>query len=155
MHVQVLLLEDLCNRSPGYSALVIREETPSPLPVGFPTDGLPELPRKHCLVKTPGYRLILLLAVRGGPDLSGGPFRLGVPHQARVLAPLPEVYAPRDPCPDFSGLADAQRLCENDVGEDEGSLEVPTPCENPPSFRGQDSREAVPHRSRGRGVPSR
>ena len=42
-HVQVLLPDDLCNRSPGFGALVIQEETPSPFPVGCPTDGLPEL----------------------------------------------------------------------------------------------------------------
>ena len=42
--VRVLLPEDLFNKSPGFGALVLREETPSPLPVGRPTDGLAELP---------------------------------------------------------------------------------------------------------------
>ena len=43
-HIWVLLPEDLCNLSPGFRALVIREETPSTLPVGCLTDGLAELP---------------------------------------------------------------------------------------------------------------
>ena len=73
------------------------------------------------------WRLVLLLAAGGGPVLSGSPFRLSVSFQTRVLDPLPEVHAPRDPGPDLSGLVDAQRLCKNDVGEDEGSLGVPTP----------------------------
>ena len=42
-HVRVLLQEDLCKQSLGFSALVLREETPSPLLVGCLTDGLPEL----------------------------------------------------------------------------------------------------------------
>ena len=62
MHVWVLLPEDLCNRSPGFCALVVREETPSPLPVGCLTDSLPELTRQHFLLKAPGYRLILLIS---------------------------------------------------------------------------------------------
>ena len=62
----------------------------------------------------------------GGPDLAGSPFRLGVPHQSRMLSPPPEVHTPSDPVPDFTGPADAQRLCKNDVGVDEGSLGVPT-----------------------------
>ena len=40
MHVLVLLPEDLCNRLTCFSALVVREETPSPLPVGVPMDSL-------------------------------------------------------------------------------------------------------------------
>ena len=82
MHVGMLLPEDLYNRSPGISALVIREETPSPLPVGCLTDGLPELTRQHCVLVSPGYRLILLLLATGGPALSGGPFHLSVTYQA-------------------------------------------------------------------------
>ena len=38
--VRVLLPENLCNRSPGIHALVIREDTPSPLLVGCLTDCL-------------------------------------------------------------------------------------------------------------------
>ena len=73
-HVRVLLLEDICNRSPGFCAFVPREETPSPLPVGCLTDGLAELPREHCLVKNPRHGVVLLLAAEGSPDLSGSPF---------------------------------------------------------------------------------
>ena len=58
----MLLPEDLCNPSPGVGALVIQEETPSPLPVGYPTDGLEELPQEHCLVKTLRNGIVLLLA---------------------------------------------------------------------------------------------
>ena len=80
----MLLPEDLCNRSPGFGALVAREETPSPLPVGCPTDGLPKLTWQHCVVVAPSYS-ILLLAAGGGLALSGSPFHLGVSYQARVL----------------------------------------------------------------------
>ena len=73
------------------------------------------------------HGIVLLLVNRGGPALLGSPFRLDVPHQARMLAPLPEVHAPCDPHPDLTGPADARRLRKNDVGEDEGSLGVPTP----------------------------
>ena len=72
-HVRVLLPEDICNRSPGFSALVIREETPSLLPFCCPTDGLPELPRYHGLMKSPGHGIVLLLAAEGGPALSAAP----------------------------------------------------------------------------------
>ena len=57
----MLLPEDLCNWLPGFSALVIREETPYLLPVGCPTDILTELNRQHCVMVAPGYRLIPLL----------------------------------------------------------------------------------------------
>ena len=107
MDVRVLLLEDLCNRSPNFGALVIREETPSPLPVGCPKYGLLELPQEHGLVVTPGHGFVLLLAAGGGPALLVSPFCLGVPYQARVLAPLSEVHPPHDPDPDIPGLADA------------------------------------------------
>ena len=78
-------------------------------------------------MKAPGYRLILLLPAGGGPDLTGGTFRLGSPYQTCVLTSIPEVYMPGDPGPDLSGWTDAQRLCKNNVGKDEGSLGVPTP----------------------------
>ena len=93
-HVRVLLPKDLCNRSLGFSALVVREETPSPLPVGCSIDILPELTREHCLVEAPGYHLILLLSVRRGSSLLGGPFRIGVLYQARVETPLSEIHPP-------------------------------------------------------------
>ena len=79
-HVRVLLPEELYNWSPDFCALVIREETPSPLPVGCPTDGLPELSQEHCLVEALRYGIVLLLTAEGGPALTGSPFRLGVPH---------------------------------------------------------------------------
>ena len=123
----VLLPEDLCNRSPGFCAFFIREETPYPLPVGCLTNGLPELSQEHCIVEALRYSVVLLLAAEGGPALAGSPFRLGVPHQASMLPPLPEVHAPGDPGPDLPGPADAQRLCQHDVGKDEGSIGVLTP----------------------------
>ena len=100
---------------------------PGPDFLGPAENGLPELPREHCLVKTPGHGVVLLLAAEGGPTLAGSPFRLGIPYQASMLSLLPEVHAPGDPCPDIPVPADAQRLSKNDVGEDEGSLGVPTP----------------------------
>ena len=126
-HVQVLLPEDLCNQSPGFGALVVREEKPSPLPVGFPTDVLPDITRQHCVVIAPRYGVVLLLAAEGRTALSDSSFRFSVPYQARVLAPLLEVHLPGDLCPDLLGPADAQRLSEDDVGEDKGSLRVPAP----------------------------
>ena len=84
----------------------------------------------------------------------GSPFRLGMPHQTRVQTPLSEVHVLRDLGPDISGSADAQRLCEKNVGEDEGYLRVPTPTNNPPPFRGQDSRETAPYCTGGRGIPA-
>ena len=98
---------------------------------------------------------ILPLSFTGGPTLLGSPFRLGVLHQTRMLTPLPEVHAPRNPGPDRSGLVDAQRLRENDLGEDEGSLGVTTPTENPPLFCCQDSRKSATYRSGGRDIPAR
>ena len=120
----MLLPEDLCNQSPGFIALVLCEETPFPLPVGFLTDGLLELSQEHCLVETPGHGSVLLLAAEGGPTLAGSPFQLGTPHQASMLSPILEVHAPVDPWPDLPGPADAQHLQKNDMGKDEGSLEV-------------------------------
>ena len=150
----MLLSEDLCNRSSGFCALVIREEIPYPLSIGCPTDGLPEITRKHYVVVAPGYILILLLPATGGPALPGGPFRIGVSYQSPVEAPLPEVPPVHYSVPDLSGLADAQRLCKNNVVKDKGSLGVPTPAKNPLPFRWQDCHEAAPYYSRGRGIPS-
>ena len=127
MHVRVLLPEELCNWLPSFSALVIRKETPSPLQVSCPMDGLPELPREHCLVKAPGHGIVLLLGAEGGPALLGSPFRLGIPHRDSILSLLPEVHAPGEPGLYLLGLADAQRLCEDGVGKDEGSLGVLSP----------------------------
>ena len=115
---------------------------------------MPNLTRQHRVMISPGYRLLLLLSAGGVPALPGGPFRLRIPHQARVDTLLPEVHPPGDPCLDLPGPADAQRLCEDDVGEDKGSLEVPTLFNYPLPFHGQDGREAVPHCSCGRGIPA-
>ena len=78
-------------------------------------------------METPRHGVVLLLTAEGGPALAGSPFRLGIPHQASMLSSLPEVHAPGDPCPDLLGPADSQHLSQHDVGEDEGSLGVPTP----------------------------
>ena len=66
------------NRLPGLCALVIQEETPSLLPVGFLKDILPQLTRKHHVVIASGYRLIFLLSSAGGSALPGSTFRLEV-----------------------------------------------------------------------------
>ena len=61
MNVRVLLPEDLSNGSPSFGALVVQEETSSPLLVGFLAEGLLELTRRHCVVITLGHVVILLL----------------------------------------------------------------------------------------------
>ena len=88
--------------------------------------------------------VVVLFAAGGGPAFSGSSFCQGISYQTRVLDPLPYVHAPCNPGPDLSGSADAQRLRENNVGEDKISLGVPTPCENPLPFRGQDIRKLAP-----------
>ena len=90
----MLLPEDLYNRSPGFSALVIQEETTPPLPVGGPTDGLPKLTQQHCVLLAPGYPLILFLTDTGVPALPGGPFRFNISYQSHVETPRPEVHPP-------------------------------------------------------------
>ena len=155
MRVQGILSENLCNRSPGIRALVIRKETPSTLPVGCPEDSLPELIRQYRVVITPCNDLVLLLSSTSGPALPGSPFRLCVPYQARMDTPLPEVHPPGYLRPDLLSPADTQRLCEDDVGEDKGLLRFPTPAEYPPPFRSQYGREAAPYCARGRGIPLR
>ena len=55
-------------------------DPPPPLPVGFLTDSLPELNRKHCVMVNPGFCLLPPLPATGGPALPGAPLRLGVPH---------------------------------------------------------------------------
>ena len=149
----MILLENLCNRSPGLRSLVIREETPSPLSVGFPAYGLSELTRQHSVAVVPCYGLVLLLPSAGGPALSDSPFRLGIPYQACVDNPLTEVHPPVDPCPDLLGPAETQMFCKKNVGKDKGALGVITSAENPPPFRGQYGREAAPYCARGHGLP--
>ena len=87
-----------------FSALVIREEIPSPFPVGCQTDGLPKLTRQHCVMLAPGYRLFLLIPATGGSALPDVTLRLGIPHQAFVETPLPEVHSPSDLRPDIPAL---------------------------------------------------
>ena len=132
MRVQVLLPENLRNWSPGLCALVIWEETTSPLPVGCLTDGLPQLTRKYRVMVSSGYRLILLLFSAGGPALPFSSFRLSVSYQACMETPIPEVHSPGDTCPDIPRPADAERLCEDDVGKTRGLSEFQvlpsTPC---------------------------
>ena len=94
-----------------------------------------------------GYRLILLLPATCGPDLPGGPFRLGTPHHACVDTPIPDIHPPGYPRSDILGPTDTQRLSNNNVGEDKGYLGVPTSAEKPCPLRYQDGREAAPYRS--------
>ena len=103
----MLLLEDFCNQSPGLYALIILEETPSPLPVGGLADGIMELTRQQCVVLAPCYRLVILLLATDIYSLPGSPFRLGVSYQTRMETPLPEVHLPHYSVPDTLGPADA------------------------------------------------
>ena len=80
------------------------------------------------------HGLVFLLPSTGGPSLPGGPFHLGIPQQALVETPLLEVHLPGDPGLDRLFPTDAQRLRKTNVGEDEGSLSVPTTVQNPPSI---------------------
>ena len=52
--------------------------------------------------------------------------------------PLPEVYPSCDLPPDLPGPADDQRLCEDEVVKDKGSLEVSTPVDYTLPFLIQD-----------------
>ena len=92
-----------------------------------------------------GYCLPLLFSSTGGPGLPGNLFRLGTPHQAYAETPFPEVHTTGDLRSDILGPAVAQRLCKDDMGEEERSLEVPTPAKDPPPFHRQYVNEAVPH----------
>ena len=83
----------------------------------------------------PRKGLVLLLSSTGGRALPGGPFRLGIPYQAHVDIPLPEVHPSGDPGPDILGSEDAQHLCKNYVGKDEEYLRVPTPAKDTPPFQ--------------------
>ena len=133
----MLFPEELCNRSPGFSALAIWEETPSPLSFSCPTDGLHQLTRQHYVVISLRSSVVLFLPAHGGPALPGGPFRLGVSYQSRVETPLPEVHPPRYPGMDILGPTDAQRLRENDVRKNMVSLGVPTLVKYPLPLRSQ------------------
>ena len=128
-----------------WAYFIIREEKPSPLPVGCLTHRLQQLTCQNCVMVALGYRFILLLPATGGSALPGAPFRLSTPHQARVETPLPEVHPPGDSGTDLLCPADAQHLCKNNVGKDEESLGVPTPTEYPLPLLCQDGREAVPN----------
>ena len=57
---------------------------------------------------------------------------------------IPNVHPPGDPSLDLPGPADTQRLCEDDVGKDEGPIVVTGPPEYPLPFRSQYGREAAP-----------
>ena len=149
----MILLEELCNWSPGLSALVVREETPSPLPVVCLIDGLHQLTQQHYVVLAPCNGLALLLSCTGGPALPGSTLRLRVSHQAHLEKSLPEVHPPTNLRPYLPGSAYAQRICENDADEDKGNLGVPTHSENLPLLRSQYGRKPAPYYTIWRGVP--
>ena len=93
----------------------------------------------------PGHGLLLLLSAAGGSALLVGPFRLGILRQARMETSLPEVHMPGDLRPDLPGPTDTQRLREEDVGENKGSLGVPAPGNPPLPFHIHNDRKAAPH----------
>ena len=149
----MLIPEDICNRLHGFFTLIIWEETPPPLPVGCLTDVLSDLTIQHRVIVFPCNGLLLLLSVAGGSVFPGGPFRLGITYQAQMDIPLLEVHPPGDPHPDLPGPADAQRLCEDDVGEYKGFIGVPTLFNYPFLFHVQYDREAAHNCYCGCGVP--
>ena len=126
---------------------------PPPLSFGCLTDGLPHLTHQHCAVVSLVFILVLLLSSTSGPAIPGSTLCLHVPDQARLKTSLPEVHLPTNPSTNFPGSAYVQRLCENDVGEDEGPLVVTTPSKNPPSFRSQYIHKPAQYFSRGCGLP--
>ena len=65
---------------------------------------------------------------------------------------FPEVHPCCYPRPDIPVPVDAQRICQHNVGKDEGSIGVPTLVKNTLSFRGNYWCEPAPHCSWGRGV---
>ena len=87
--VQVLFLEDLCNRLPGLSVYVIYKETPSPFPDSFPKDGLPGLTWQPCTLVTLFYDLFLPISSFGVPSLTDSTLCLCVTHQ-----PLMDTFLP-------------------------------------------------------------
>ena len=93
----MLILENLCNWLPSICALVIWKETPFPLSVGCPIDGLPNISWQPCNVELPCYDFALLLSSTGDPDLPNSTLHLRVPHQARVETSLPDVRITCDP----------------------------------------------------------
>ena len=128
----MLLPNNLCKWFPGICTLVSREDTPSPLLVSYPTDSLPQLTRQYLVMIALGYHLILLLSSAVSSSLPGCPFRLIVSYQACVETHLPELHPPGDSGSDLSRPTDTQRLCEDNVNKDEGSLGVPGPTKYPP-----------------------
>ena len=140
----MLIPEKPSNRSPGLSELVIREEKPSPLPVGRPAESLPHLTQHHYAVVDPGFLCVLFLTSSGGPALPGITLRLSVPHQACVETSLPEVHTPIYLCLYFPGFTYAQLLCENDMGKNERSPGVPTPDKTPLPLRNQYDHKPAP-----------
>ena len=77
-------------------------------------------------MEAPGFLIILLLFSNGGPDLSSRTLRLRVPHQNHEYTSLPEVHPPSDLLPYLPGFVYEECLCDRGVGEDKGSLRVPT-----------------------------
>ena len=77
-----------------------------------------------------GFLLVLFLTSSCSPSLSGITLHLRIPHQSCVEIYLLELHPPSYPCSDLPGYLYAQRLCENGLGEDKGSLGVPTPVRN-------------------------
>ena len=152
--VQVILPENLCNWSPGICALVIQEETPSHLHIGFPADGLAQLTKNHCIVLAKVFLLVLLLTYSVFPDLPGSILCLCVLYQARVDTSLPEVHPHSYPWSNFPGSEFFQRLFENYMSKDEGYLGVTTPVKNTLPSRSQYDHKPAPYWSCRCVVPS-
>ena len=93
-------------------------------------------------MEAPGFLIILLLSSTGGPALSSRILRLRVPHQNHEDTYLLEVHPPSDLLPYLPGSVYAECLCERCVGEEKGSLGVPT--KNTLPFCFQYSRKPAP-----------
>ena len=120
----------LCIVPPG-------EDTP-PFSGGVPTDRLPQLYRQHSDVEAMRQAVLLLFYTSLDAALSRSALRQCILHQACMNAPLPEVQSEVYPRPYIPGLAGAQCLCQDHMGEDEGFLGIPLPVDHPSPLHSQD-----------------
>ena len=82
----------------------------------------------------PRYTVLLLL-LRGGPDLSVRPLFLRIAYQTGMDSLIPEVHMPCDAGTDLSGPEDTQNFGENNMGKEDEYLGFTTWVFLKPSLR--------------------
>ena len=96
---------------------------------------------------------ILLLLIDSRDTAFPGPsLHQCIPNQDSVNAYLPEVQLVVKSCPDIPGLAGAQCLSQDHMGEDDGSVGIPLPVEKLLPLSSQDCSKPVPHFPWGHGI---